>query len=459
VEDRRESMELNLFVKELFSKAQEEGFSEYEVYYVDRESLSISVYKEEVEKYNLNNSAGLSFRGKFGDRIGYSYTEILDEDAIEMLVKKAKENVLAIENNDIQFIYEGDKEYKEISTYHEELEDIPADKLINIAISMEKEAKKYCNKVESFSGCSVSYSSGKYGIINSKGLNLSNKSNLLTAYVVPIVKDLDKMYDGCGYVVAKSLNDVKPDKIAKMGVDEALSKIGGTSIASGNYKVIINNEAMVSLLSTFAGIFSGDAVQKGLSLLKDKEGKIIAADIVNLVDDPHLEDGLASVSFDDEGVATLKTYLIKNGKLNSLLHNLKTANKAGVKSTGNGFKSSYASPISVSPTNFYIEPGINSLEEMTKKINKGLIITDFAGLHSGANSITGDFSLAAKGFYIEDGIKTHPVEQITVAGNFFTLLNNIEEIGSDLKFPMSSVGSPSIVIKELSIAGEGAKNE
>lgn len=452
-------MELNLFVKELFSKAQEEGFSEYEVYYVDRESLSISVYKEEVEKYNLNNSAGLSFRGKFGDRIGYSYTEILDEDAIEMLVKKAKENVLAIENNDIQFIYEGDKEYKEISTYHEELEDIPADKLINIAISMEKEAKKYCNKVESFSGCSVSYSSGKYGIINSKGLNLSNKSNLLTAYVVPIVKDLDKMYDGCGYVVAKSLNDVKPDKIAKMGVDEALSKIGGTSIASGNYKVIINNEAMVSLLSTFAGIFSGDAVQKGLSLLKDKEGEIIAADIVNLVDDPHLEDGLASVSFDDEGVATLKTYLIKNGKLNNLLHNLKTANKAGVKSTGNGFKSSYASPISVSPTNFYIEPGINSLEEMTKKINKGLIITDFAGLHSGANSITGDFSLAAKGFYIEDGIKTHPVEQITVAGNFFTLLNNIEEIGSDLKFPMSSVGSPSIVIKELSIAGEGAKNE
>lgn len=452
-------MELNLFVKELFSKAQEEGFSEYEVYYVDRESLSISVYKEEVEKYNLNNSAGLSFRGKFGDRIGYSYTEILDEDAIEMLVKKAKENVLAIENNDIQFIYEGDKEYKEISTYHEELEDIPADKLINIAISMEKEAKKYCNKVESFSGCSVSYSSGKYGIINSKGLNLSNKSNLLIAYVVPIVKDLDKMYDGCGYVVAKSLNDVKPDKIAKMGVDEALSKIGGTSIASGNYKVIINNEAMVSLLSTFAGIFSGDAVQKGLSLLKDKEGEIIATDIVNLVDDPHLEDGLASVSFDDEGVATLKTYLIKNGKLNSLLHNLKTANKAGVKSTGNGFKASYASPISVSPTNFYIEPGINSLEEMTKKINKGLIITDFAGLHSGANSITGDFSLAAKGFYIEDGIKTHPVEQITVAGNFFTLLNNIEEIGSDLKFPMSSVGSPSIIIKELSIAGEGAKNE
>ena len=387
--------------------------------------------------------------------LGIAYTEILDEDAIDMLVKKAKENVSAIENNDIQFIYEGDKEYKKISTYYEALENLAPDKLINIAINMEKEAKKYCDKVESFSGCAISYSSGKYGIINSKGLNLKNKSNLLTAYVVPIVKDGENMYDGCGYVVAKSLDEIDPAKIAKMGVDEALSKIGATSIPAGNYKVIINNEAMVSLLSTFAGIFSGDAVQKGLSLLKGKEGEIIASDIVNLVDDPHLKDGLASVAFDDEGVATVKTYLIQDGKLNTLLHNLKTANKAGVKSTGNGFKASYASPISVSPTNFYIEPGVNSLEEMTKKIDKGLIITDLAGLHSGANSITGDFSLAAKGFYIENGVKTHPVEQITVAGNFFTLLTDIEEVGNDLKFPMSSVGSPSIMIKELSIAGEG----
>ena len=452
-------MELNLFVEKLFKKAKDSGFSEYEVYYVDRESLSISVYKSEVEKYNVNNSAGLSFRGKLGDRIGYSYTEILDEYAIDMLVNKAKENVLAIESEDVQFIYDGDKEYKEINNYHTALENIPADKLIKIALDMENEAKKYCDKVEGFSGCAVSYSSGKYGIINSKGLSLHNKSNILTAYVVPIVKEGNNMYDGFGYVVAKSLEDVNPYDIAKMGVDEALSKIGGTSVESGNYKVIINSDAMVSFISTFAGVFSGDAVQKGLSLLKGKEGEIIATDIVNLVDDPHLKDGLSSVGFDDEGVATQKTYLIKNGKLDSLLHNLKTANKAGIKSTGNGFKASYASPISVSPTNFYIEPGKNSLDEIMKKVDKGLLITDFAGLHSGANSITGDFSLAAKGFYIENGVKCHPVEQITVAGNFFTLLKNIEEIGSDLKFPMSSVGSPSVLIKELSVAGEGSKNE
>ena len=122
-------MELKIFVNQLFKEAKDVGFAECEVYYVDRESLSINVYKEEVEKYNLNTSYGLSFRGKMGDRIGYSYTEILDEEAIHMLVNKAKENVLAIESEDVQFIYGGDKEYKEISTYSEALENISPDKL------------------------------------------------------------------------------------------------------------------------------------------------------------------------------------------------------------------------------------------------------------------------------------------------------------------------------------------
>lgn len=447
-------MELEVFVKELFEEAKNAGFAEYEVYYVDRESLSINVYNEEVEKYNLNSSYGLSFRGKIGDKIGYSYTEILDKDAISMLVKKAKENVSVIESEDIQFIYEGDKEYKEISTYSDGLENIPADKLINIALDMEKQCKTLSDKVESFAGCAVSYSKGKYGIINSKGLNLKNKSNILSAYVCPVLKDEDKMYDGCGYVTANSLEEVNTKNIAKDAVNEALSKIGGKPIPSGNYNVVIKNEAMVSMLSTFAGIFSSDAAQKGLSLLKGKEGEQIASTVVNLVDDPHLENGLASVGFDDEGVATEKTYLIKGGKLETLLYNLKTANKAGVKSTGNGFKNSYASPISVSPTNFYFEPGSKNFDELIAPIEKGLIITDFAGLHSGANAITGDFSLAVNGFFIENGKKTYPVEQITASGNFFDLLKDIEELGSDLKFPMSSVGSPSVKIKSLAIAGE-----
>ena len=447
-------MEFNKFKELLLQKAKQEGFSESEVYYTKGESISISVYEEEIDKYNISKSFGLSFRGIYKDKMGYSFTEIIDEEAIDMLIKNAKESAVAIESEDEQFIYEGDKEYKSVKTYSDKLENIDTAKLIDIALNLEKECKLYSDKVVNVNGCKVSYSTSDYGITNSKGLDLNTKSNLLCAYVVPIVKHENQKYDGTGYIVASSIDEVNEEEIAKQGVKEALSKIGARSIPSKKYKGIIYNEAMVSLLKTFSSIFSGDSAQKGLSLLKDKEGEIIASELLTIVDDPLLDNGLGSAPFDDEGVATYRKKIISNGKLETLLHNLKTANKDNIKTTGNGFKSSYSSSVGVSPTNLFIQKGEYSLEELMNKLGEGVMITDFAGLHSGANSITGDFSLAAKGYYIKDGKKQYPIEQITVAGNYFELIKDIKAIGNDLNFPMSSFGAPSILVNTLSIAGK-----
>ncbi|MGL5330018.1 MAG: TldD/PmbA family protein [Peptostreptococcaceae bacterium] len=447
-------MEFNGFKKMLLKKGLEAGFEECEIYFTKGESLSISVYEGEVEKYNLDKSFGLSFRGKLNGKIGYSFTEIMDFEAIDMLINNALDSAKYIENDDVQFIYEGDSNYSEVKTYSDKLENIDPSKMIELVLDIEKETKDYCKKVVNLNGCKISYNSSSYGIYNTKGLELTNKSNLLMAYVIPVVQDEEDKQDGIGYVIANSIDEVVPKLIARQGVEEALSKLGGQSIPSGNYKTLMYNEAMVSLLETFSDIFSADSAQKGLSLLKGKEGKIIASDIVTIVDDPLLDNGLASTPFDDEGVKTYKKELVCSGKLNTLLHNLKTAHKANTKTTGNGFKSSYSSQVGVSPSNLYIQKGDKSFNELLKTVENGIMITDLAGLHSGANPITGDFSLAAKGFFIENGVKTFPVEQITVAGNYFDLLKNIEAIGDDLSFPMSSVGSPSLIVKQLSVAGK-----
>ncbi|CEP88539.1 modulator of DNA gyrase [[Clostridium] sordellii] len=447
-------MDFKEFKNILFEKALNEGFENCEVYYTDGENISITVYEGEVEKYNIDKSFGLSFRGMLNGKMGYSYTEILDDKAIDMLIKSAKEAAGCIESNDIQFIYEGDKNYSEVKTYSEKLENIDASKLIDIALELEKETKGYSDKVINLNACKISYSSSKNGIYNTKGLELNNKGNLLISYVIPIVEENNEKQDGIGYMIVDSIDELDTKKIAKQGVEDALSKLGGKSIPSGNYKTIIYNEAMASLLETFSDVFSAEEAQRGLSLLKGKENQCIASDIVSIIDDPLMDNGLASAPFDDEGVATLKKEIVSKGVLNTLLHNLKTANKANLKTTGNGFKSSYSSPVSVEPTNFYIEKGMKTLEEIMNELDEGVIITDFAGLHSGANSITGDFSLASKGFYIKDGRKIYPIDQITVAGNFFELLKNIKDIGNDLNFPISSIGSPSVVVEGLSIAGK-----
>ena len=181
---------------------------------------------------------------------------------------------------------------------------------------------------------------------------------------------------------------------------------------------------------------------------------MIASENVTLIDDPLYPEKFGHCPFDGEGVAVYAKNIIENGKLNTMLHNLKTARKAGVKSTGNATKHGYAGTIDIAPSNFYFKPGEKSLEEMMADVGEGLVITEVSGLHAGANPISGDFSLLSKGYTIEGGKKGRAVEQITVAGNFLTLLKNIRAVGNDLKFFGSNIASPSIDAGEMTVAGK-----
>ena len=165
----------------------------------------------------------------------------------------------------------------------------------------------------------------------------------------------------------------------------------------------------------------------------------------------------AACAFDAEGVPTRKKAVIENGRFNTLLHNLKTAHKQGVQTTGNACKAGYAAPISVAPSNFYFAPGDISRDELLRLTGDGVMITGMAGMHAGVDAISGDFSLSCKGFTIENGAIGRPVAQITLAGNFFDLLKNVVAFADDLKFGFPSkswMGSPSVLVEGLSIAGE-----
>ena len=209
-------------------------------------------------------------------------------------------------------------------------------------------------------------------------------------------------------------------------------------------------------LATFSSVFL-EAVQKGLSLLGGKMGQQIASPLVNITDDPLLSNMGASRPFDGEGVAARTKKVVEQGQLTTFLHNLKTAKKDGIASTGNASRASFKSPVGISPTNFFIESGGTEYVDLVKKLGDGIIIIDVQGLHSGANPVSGDFSLGAYGYLVEKGQIVRAVEQITVAGNFFTLLESVEEIGADLEFGSlgqgGHFGSPSLLIRELSIAG------
>jgi len=450
-------MDIKDFAEKLFSKAKEAGFTEYEIYYVDGDSFKVTIYKSEIDQYSLNAHRGLSFRGLYNGKMGYSYTEVLDDYALEMLIKKAKENAMAIEDDDVDIIYGGHDNYADMKGFNEELANMNADEKIKMALQLEKDTLSQSDKVKSIEDCMVVTGTGESRIINSKGLDLQYKSNTIYAIVAPVVEEDGKVNTAFAFKAAKNYNDIDTSTIAKEAVEDALAYMGAESIPSGKYKVIIRNDVMADMLDTFSGIFSAYNVQKGMSLLKGKIGTKIASEAVTIIDDPLMENGLASAPFDAEGVACYTKTVVEQGKLNTFLYNLKTAQKDGVKSTGNASKASYASPVGVSPSNFYIKPGNKSREDLMNELGDGIFITEIQGLHSGANAVSGDFSLAAKGFEIKNGKKIKPVEQITIAGNFYNLLQDIIEVGADLKFGMPSggcFGSPSVIVKELAISGK-----
>ena len=170
---------------------------------------------------------------------------------------------------------------------------------------------------------------------------------------------------------------------------------------------------------------------------------------MTIVDDPLMPWGLGSCPFDREGAATVKKNVIDRGVLTTLLHNRKTAKKASTATTGNA-----AGAGRVAPSNLYIAAGKDDCDALLAAMGNGLFLTEVSGLHAGANPISGDFSLLARGFEIAGGRKVREVEQFTVAGNFFKLLEDIAAVGSDLLFEGSPIGSPSVSVKALNVAGE-----
>lgn len=451
-------MNYNNFVEAVFKLGKKEGFEDMEVYFQKSNEFETMVFKSEVDKYSISESSGLSFRGLYNDKMGYSYTEVLNEDTIKMLVNDAKENAIVIESEDKVIISEKQSGYRELNEFNENLFAISKDKKIEFLKELEKEILKLDGRIKMVNYNLYQESESQLKITNTKGMDLNTKSNIAVVYVSALAVENDENKTGSKLILSRDFDTFNYKEIAKEVVKEAVDLLGAKTVASKNYDIIFRNECAASLVGAFSSVFSAEDVQKNLSIMKGKLNEKVASKLVTLVDNPFLEGGFANASFDAEGTPSQVTEIIKGGILKSFLHNNKTATIDNIKSTGNASKASYKSSINIGPTNMMISKGKKTFDEMIKDLGEGLIITELQGLHAGLNPISGDFSLLALGFLVEDGKIKRPADQFTVAGNLKELLLNIVEVGNDLEFGFPSgssiIGSPSIRVNGLAIAGE-----
>jgi PmbA protein len=445
--------ELEQFKDRLFAAAKQKGFISCEIYCVNYSSFQVKIFEGEIREYKNAGDAGLSFRGTWKGKMGYAFTERIGDDAIPFLLDNAAENAEIIEDSDVEDLFTGSPSYPDVKLYSESLAKVTPEEKIALALKMEKAAMDYDGRVAAVDYCGVETGERECYIANSLGLSVSEKGNGISIYSFPRVIGEDGQVKVHGDIrTEKNLGVFDPEEFGRKTARKALSYLGAESVPAGTYRAILDRDAMGDLLATFVSVFSAEEAQKGFSLLKGRLGGKIAADIVSIRDDPLLDQLPGSAVFDGEGVAARNKIVVENGVFKTFLHNRKTAKKDGVEPTGNGFKSSFKTAVGIAPSNFYIASGTGNREELIAGMGDGLIITNLEGLHSGANSVSGDFSLSAEGFLIRDGKIARPVEQITIAGNFFSLLRDIIDVASDLEFK-GNVSSPSVLVRELSVAG------
>lgn len=445
------------FIDKLFLAAKSAGIEECEAYFEGGDDFEVDVMDGQIKSYTVSTSAGMCFRGLYAGKMGYASTEEMDDEAIDMLVSGVKENALLLETDDNETIFEGSPSYAGIDAFDEATTALSAAHKIDMALELEKKVKAQDARVQRTEACEVESAVREKRIVNSRGLDVSFRSAVIGAYAVPVVSDGKDVNFAMDVKIGFREDEVDIDTLAKNAVERAVAGLGAESIPSGSYRTVLRNDVATTVLSTFASVFSGESARKGSSLLKDKEGEKVASDVVTLIDDPLRKGGYASTPFDAEGVATFTKYVIEKGTLRTLLHNRTTAAQKGIQTTANASKQGYAGPVRVAPTNFFIEPSDKSFEELLADVGDGLLITGLMGMHSGANQISGDFSLGAKGFLIKNGRIDRPVNQITIAANFFELMKNIRAVASDLRFSglgTTSIGSPALDVGMISVAGK-----
>ena len=446
-------MELNLFIQKLFEGAGAARYEASEAAYQREESFEVSVKDGEIIDYSVATTIAFTFRALVNGRMGYATTQVFDEDALDLLLTSVKDNAGMIENADERFIFEGSKEYASLDVYNPAIDAIPAAEKIAMARALEEKTKAIDPRARDVERASVFTSSAEKRIVNSKGLDVSFRENAIGLGVAVLARDGGQVAVGSKYLVKRDPAAISLEETAGDAVKEAVDGLSAQPIPSGEYRVVMPPDIMRSMLGCFSPIFSAEAAQKGMSLLAGKEGVVIASPCVTLVDDPLNPDGLAATPFDGEGVATQKRSVVTAGRFDTLLHNLKTAQKQGVATTANASWGGTG----VAPTNFYLAPGSISKEELYAQAGEALFITEVNGLHAGANQISGDFSLGAKGYMIRGGKLCETVNQITVAGNFYEMLKDVEAVASDLEFGFpggSCFGAPTTMIRALKVAGK-----
>jgi PmbA protein len=426
-----------------------------EAYAEEERRTEVSALRGEVEGMTFAESRGVGVRVIRDERLGYAWAADPTEDEVRAAVSAARENAALAEPDPSNVLPDAAAVGPMPELYRAESAAIPADDKVRTALDLERYSVSRDPRVTKVDLAQVGDEVSRVAIASTTGVDLTYERTDAWVVAVTLAVEGDDTQTGFSFTIARGLDQLAWEPIADEAVDRAVQMLGAAKPETAKVPVILDPFAASSFLGVLAGALNADNVLKGRSLFADMVGQEVGAPAFNLIDDGRRADGPGACPFDGEGVPSGRTELFRGGVLNGFLHSTYTARRAGAgqRSTGNAKRGGYKSAPGVGTSNFFVDAGDRSVDALRTDAAGGVLIMDVSGVHSGANPISGEFSVGATGRRIAAGGGLgEPLREMTIASTLPEMLQGVRAVGSDLRF-FSSVGTPSILIGEMTLAG------
>lgn len=432
------------------------GEEQIEAFLTHERTFEARAFGGEIDSVSSAEPRGAGVRVVTGARVGFSYTTDLTDTGLTTVLDRARSNArYASEDEAVILAGAWSEPPPDVRGLVDDNQSrVPAADKVAFTVALERATHGADPRIRTVEDAVYSDSEATVAIATSTGVEGSYSRTDAWGYSVAIAEDGGDTQVGFDFGLGHGIGGLDPNEIGLRSAHKALSVLGAAKIPSARMPVVFDPYTSGQFLGVISSAFTGDAVQKGRSLFAGKLGQKVAGN-VTLVDDGRIDGAPASSPWDDEGTPTQRTEVIRAGILTSYLYDLVSARRDGTTSTGNASRAGFKSGPGPSPTNMAFDATGQSRDELLVAAGRAFLVQDFHGVHSGANAVSGDFSVGATGRLIENGELTQPVKEVTIAAPMLEILAGIVAIADDRRWlPFGgSFGGATTLIAEMTVAG------
>jgi PmbA protein len=436
-------------LSDLMAWAKAAGADSADALYVNGESISVAWRMGKQERLESSEGRDLGLRVFVGQRQAFVSSTDFEPKALRVLAQRAVDMARAVPEDPVCGIAPAEllaHDWPDLELDDKQRSSAKA--LLELAAEAE-DAARAVKGVTNSEGAEAGWGRTFIMLAASNGFSGSYRRGGYSLSCAVLAGEGTGMERDYEWSSAVHFEDLMPAaRIGRNAGKFAVRRLSPRKAQSARVPVVYDRRVSGSLIGHLSGAINGRAIARGTSFLMDKLGAKIFADGIRILDHPHRKRGLGSRPFDAEGLPTKRYTVVDDGVLTTWLLDLAAARQLKLAPTGHASRGT-SGPPSPTTSNFYLEKGKLSVEELISDIKSGLFITDLIGF--GVNGVTGDYSRGASGFWIENGKLAWPVSGITVAGNLKDMFLNMTP-ASDLQFK-SSTNAPTTRIEGMTVAG------